>query len=38
MTEDNKKTLIWTAGILAVLIVIFVAMWWVGVLGTTAAQ
>ena len=38
MTEDNKKTLLWTAGILAVLIVIFVVMWWAGVLGTTAAQ
>ncbi len=32
MTEDNKKALLWTVGI----VMVFVAMWWAGYLGTTA--
>ena len=38
MTEDNKKALLWTVGIVAVIIVVFVAMWWAGYLETPAAQ
>ena len=37
MTEDNKKVAYWTGGILAIIVVALVVLWWAGVLTTPTA-
>ena len=37
MTEDNKKVVYWTGGILAIIVVALVVLWWAGVLTNPMA-